>query len=136
MVVLLIFSIIIGATYTVLAIGKNSFQTGDIQILVQQEARKAIDKIAREVREASSVNLSEEYPFNIGGQKIKYEVIDGQLLKGIQGQSSTILANNINSVQFSVLGGNVVYITLIAQKNDVSGRILSATLTSQVTLRN
>jgi len=136
MIVLVIFSVIMGATYGVVNMGQTSFKTGDVQIVVQQEARKAMDKIITELREASSVNLSAEYPFTVWGNKIKYTVVNSQLQRTIQGQSSTVLANDIGNIQFSLSGGNVIYITLTTQRNTVFGHTLRANLTSQLTLRN
>lgn len=136
MIVFLIFSIILGAIYCVMTIGQSSYQTGDIQIAVQQEARKAMNKIVTELREASSVNLDSEYPFSIWGQKIKYAVVNGQLQKTVQGGSITILANNVLNIQFSLSGGDTVYIALTTQKNTFLGRTLTANLNSMVTLRN
>lgn len=136
MIVMLIFSILLGATYSVLSMSRASFQTGDIQLAVQQEARKAIDKVVKEVRESSSVDLANAYPFTIWGEKIKYEVTNNQLLREVEGQLPSVLANDVSSIQFSLFGGDIVYITLVTQKNTVFGRSLSATLNSQITLRN
>ena len=136
MIAMAIFSIILGAIYSVLSMGRTSYYTGDIQIAVQQEARKAMDKMTREIREASSVNLSDGYPFLIQTNRIKYEVNSGQLQKIIEGGSTTVLANDVGNVQFTLIGGDMVYITLTTQKNTVLGRSLSADLTSQVKLRN
>lgn len=136
MVTIFIFSILLGATYGVLSMSRTSYQTGDSQIVVQQEARKAMDKIVKEIREASSVDISAPYPFTIWGNKIKYQVSGTQLERTVEGQLPTILANNILSVQFTLFGGNTVYVTLTAQKNTIFGRPLSATLNSQITLRN
>jgi len=136
MIAMVIFSIILGAIYSVLNMGRTSYYTGDAQIAVQQEARKAMDKMTREIREASSVNLSDDYPFLIQANRIKYEVNSGQLQKIIEGGSTTVLANDVGNVQFTLIGGDIVYITLTTQKNTVLGRSLSADLTSQVKLRN
>ena len=136
MIAMAIFSIILGAIYSVLSMGRTSYYTGDIQIAVQQEARKAMGKMTREIREASSVNLSDGYPFLIQTNRIKYEVNSGQLQKIIEGGSTTVLANDVGNVQFTLIGGDIVYITLTTQKNTVLGRSLSADLTSQVKLRN
>jgi len=95
-----------------------------------------MNKVAREIREASSVDLGNAYPFSIWGENIKYEVTNDQLLREVQGQSPTVLANNVTSLQFSLFGGGMVYITLTTQKNTFLGRSLATTLSSQVTLRN
>ena len=136
MIVLAIFSTILGAIYGVLGMSQSSYQTGDIQIVVQQEARKAMGKIVTEMREASSVNLSDEYPFTISGQRIKYEVVNGQLQRTVQGGSMTILANNVANIQFTLYGSDMVRITLTTQKNTLLGRTITTNLSSQVTLRN
>lgn len=136
MITLLFFSVVLGAIYGVMTMGRSSYQTGDIQVAVQQEARKAMNKITTELREASSVNLSNEYPFTIWEQKIKYEVTDNQLQKVIEGGDTTVLANNVAKIQFTLYGGDMVYISVSTQKNTFLGRNLSANLTSQVTLRN
>ena len=93
-------------------------------------------KIVTEMREASSVNLSDEYPFTISGQRIKYEVVNGQLQRTVQGGSMTILANNVANIQFTLYGSNMVRISLTAQKNTLLGRTVTTNLASQVTLRN
>ena len=136
MIVLAIFSTILGAIYGVLSMSRSSYQTGDIQIVVQQEARKAMDKIVTELREGSSVNLSDEFPFTITGQTIKYEVVDGQLQRAVQGGATTILANNVANIQFTLYGSDMVRITLTTQKNTLLGRTITTNLSSQVTLRN
>lgn len=136
MIVMVIFSVLLGATYGVMNMSRTSFKTGDIQIVVQQEARKAMGKVTTELREASSVNLDAEYPFTLWGEKVKYVTTNGQLQKIVEDGATTVLANDVSSIQFSLLGGNVVYITLTTQRNTIFGRTLSATLTSQVALRN
>lgn len=136
MIVVVIFSTILGAIYGVMTMSRSSYQTGDVQIAVQQEARKAMSKMVTEIREANSVNLSDEYPFSIEGQKIKYEVVSEQLQRTIEGGSATILANNVGNIQFTLYGGDVVRISLTTQKNTLLGRTLTTNLTSQVTLRN
>jgi len=136
MIVLAIFSTILGAIYGVMGMSRSSFQTGDIQIVVQQEARKAMKRIVTELREASSVNLSNEFPFTISDQTIKYEVVSGQLQRTVQGGATSILANDVANIQFTLYGGDMVRITLTTQKNTLLGRAVTTNLTSQVTLRN
>ena len=136
LIVLFVFSILLGITYASLNMGHLSYQSGDIKIVVQQETRKAMNKIVTELREAHSVNMTDEYPFSIWDEKIKYEVVNNQLQKTVEGGAVTILANNVGNIQFSLSGGDVVYITMVAQKNTILGHSLSTALTSQVKLRN
>jgi len=60
------------------------------------------------------------------------------LLAGRVGQivNHAALANDVGNIQFTLLGGDVVSIALTTQKNTIFGRALTATLTSQVKLRN
>lgn len=136
MVVVFIFSIVLVATYSVLTIARTSYQTSEVKIALQQEARKAMDRIAAELREASSVNLGDEYPFTVWGERIKYEVVSGQLQRVVQGESPTVVANDVGNLQLSLFGGDMVYITLTTQKTTLFGRSVTTTLTSQVGLRN
>jgi hypothetical protein len=136
MVVLVVFSMLLGGVFMTLSLSRTSLQTGDAQITVQGEARKAIDKLSREIRQAASVNLDAAYPFNVWGEKIRYRVVNNQLIREVEGGASSVIANNISSVQFSVSGGNVVNVTVAAQKSTIFGRQLNAAVSSEVTLRN
>jgi len=63
MIVILIFSIMLGAAYSVLTMGRTSWQTGDIQIELQQEARNAMDQMVKELRESGRNTISNIYQF-------------------------------------------------------------------------
>jgi prepilin-type N-terminal cleavage/methylation domain-containing protein len=143
MVVMLIFSIILAAVYSVLTVGKASYQTGETQIIVQQEARRAMDEMVRELREASSIDpttfaegVSEDIiRFTLKTETIEY-VVNARQLQRIVSGTTTILANNIENIQFTLSGGNKVYIVLTAQKTGIFVEPANIVLTSQVVLRN
>ena len=66
MVVILIFSIIVAAIFGVLTMGRQSWQTGTTQVQLQQETRKAMDWMVKEIRPAKLISIS--------GSSIKFKV--------------------------------------------------------------
>ena len=142
--VVLIFSIISAAIFGVLTIGRQSFQIGAIQVEVQQEARKAMDRMVRELRGASSIDqgtftagVSDDIiRFTLEGQVIEFAVVSGNQLQRTAAGTTTILANNIEDIQFELFGGNVVYLTLTTRKSSIFGHPVEVVLNSQVVLRN
>lgn len=57
MVVILIFSIIVAAIFGVLTMGRQSWQTGTTQVQLQQETRKAMDRMVKELRPANLISI-------------------------------------------------------------------------------
>lgn len=58
LVAMFIFSIVLGALFTVLAAGRVSWNAGASQVDVQQEARKALDMMVKELRQTASAKIS------------------------------------------------------------------------------
>lgn len=146
--VMLIFSLITIALFTVLAVGRRSWQIGTAQIEVQQEARRAMDSMIRELRAASVIDpgtfvngVSDGViRFTAAGNTIEFALnvpnFPADQLIRTQGATSTVLANDIDDIQFTLIGGNVVYIALTTQGRAVLGHQVQAVLNSQVVLRN
>src|SRR3989338_6579992 len=69
MVVMAVFSIIVSSLFSILTIGRNSWYQGGTAVDVQQEARKAMDKMVRELRESGSQkqNLPASSPYSANG---------------------------------------------------------------------
>ena len=151
MIVLLIFSIILGSIFAVMTMGNKAWQSGNVQVEIQQETRKGMDSMLKELRQSSlgqitvaantvtfripqSVNNSGNITwcgdilYSLGGLN------DEQLLR-TQGEESRVLANNVQGLQFSASGKEIT-ITVVVEKESVSQRTLTTTLSSQVTLRN
>lgn len=65
MVVIAVFSIIIASVFSIMTIGRNAWYQGGTAIDVQQEGRKAMDKMVRELRESGSQkqNLPTSSPY-------------------------------------------------------------------------
>lgn len=128
MIVLLIFTIILGGILTVMTMGRTSWQSGNTQVVVQQEARKGIDKMVRELRQSrpdtivgvpADDNFYSAITFQIPedadgdndviddsgniewGNQISYSLggLGGQQLLRTEAGQVTVLANNIVSVQ-------------------------------------
>ena len=57
MIAALIFSLLIGVLFTVLTIGKTSFQVGDARIELQQDLRRGMDLITEELPQSGSSQL-------------------------------------------------------------------------------
>ncbi len=162
MVVIFIFSIIMAATFTVLSMGRQSWHTGSTQVELQQETRRAMDRMVRELRESASSQVN----ITGGGGIITFrlpedadgddDVLDGtgniewgnqityslggangdQVLRTTSAGSTAILANNINALSFSSISASEISIGITARKDAVPGRTMQSTLNSQVTLRN
>lgn len=162
MIVMLIFSIILGAMFAVMNMGKASWHSGDTQIQVQQEARKGMDRIVKELRQTGTStiigvpadgNLYNTITFRIPdedgidangniewGNQIAYSLggLNGQQLLRTEGEGLEVLANRVVNLQFrrQATTPNIVEITLQSQKTTIPGHLISATLNSQIRARN
>lgn len=165
LVVMAIFTIICGAIFASLSSGNVLWDTGSNQARIEQEVRKSVEKIYRELKETSSSRVT----IGGGGTSITFQVpvdsdndgdiIDdsGQVEWGVNtitylrggtnnlqlirrsGGIDTILANDISALTFTgvpAVNPTVVRISVTAQKTTLAQRSLTSTLTSQVQLRN
>ena len=143
MAVVTIFTLIFGAMFGVLTMGRKSWQIGRIQVEVQQQARIAMEAMLRELRGASSVDQSTFFGgvseniirFILGGETIEY-ALNATQLQRTAGETSTIVANDIEAVEFNLLGGDVVHVNLKARRASALGGRVGISLNSQVALRN
>ncbi len=129
MIVLLIFTIIVGAIFTVMNASRASWYSGNVQVDVQQETRKAMDSIIKELRQSSQTtisgvpndgNLYSSISFRIPsdidndgdvinasgniewGSQITYSLggLNNEQVLRASGGSTTVLANDIINLQF------------------------------------
>ena len=143
MTVAVIFLIVFTAIFLVLTMGRRSWQIGSAQVELQQEARRGMDAMIKELRQASSIDpttftddLSNNIiRFTLSGQTVQFAVNGGQLQRTPTGVTP-ILAHDIENVQFRLLGGRAIYITLSTQRTTPLGRLVNVSLNSQVYLRN
>ena len=125
MVVFTVFSIIIGAIYAVFTVGNQSWLQGAAQVDVQQEARRAMDWMIRELRESrdSGITIASggssitfEIPSNLGSTdiiwdyQVQYFLSGAQLMRTLSDKSTgvpiaidvnRVLANDVNNLQFT-----------------------------------
>ncbi|MFH0877204.1 MAG: prepilin-type N-terminal cleavage/methylation domain-containing protein [Candidatus Omnitrophota bacterium] len=157
LVVMLISTVVIGALMITMSAGRTSWYSGDTQISVQQELRKALGQISDDLRlssesqisvlangipyNATSFNVSQGVlstgAINWSANPIVYALASGQIMR-TQGASVRVVANNITSMIFvrQTASSDVVRINLTAQKATPFGHILNATVASAVFLRN
>lgn len=157
-----IFSVILIAIFSALATARTSWKSGESQISAQQEARKGLNKMIRELRQArvstitgvpadgnnySSITFQMPTAISISGttwsSNIQY-LIGGlnssQLLRAKDG-TQTVLANNISTVSFSrnTSTPDMIRISVTVQKNTFPGLSIiqsDISLSSEVKLRN
>lgn len=160
-IVVAVFSILVGALFSGITSSRSSFQDSGYQIDRQQDARRAIDRIAWELKKSSpsweinsnfynaSINVAGDQldfyipVFNETNQITQLKAVryymnptnSSQLLRK-EGSSTTVVANNINNVVaqkpfFSTSDNVIIDIKIPVIKNNAS-----FTLTTQANLRN
>jgi len=162
MVVMFLFSIILTAIFSVLATGRISFSSADSQLTVQQEARRGLNVMIKELRQAgvstigglpadgvsrASITFKIPTAIALGGitwsGDIQYSLggLNGRQLLRTESTNQRVLANNVLTLNFSRgnITPDIVNITIIVQKNTFPGfsaRQSNITLTSRVKVRN
>lgn len=164
MVTVLIFSLIFAALFMILTGDQASWYTGDVQIELNQEIRKALLTINRELRQTRSSVISgvpadgNDYnsitfrvPEDIDGDgdvisatgsmewsdDINYSLNANNQIVRLTTSGSSILANNISVLQFSRPDPDIIEIGIKAQKTTVLGRTLETwTVVSSLKMRN
>ncbi|MGE5279580.1 MAG: prepilin-type N-terminal cleavage/methylation domain-containing protein [Deltaproteobacteria bacterium] len=156
MVVVLLTSVVMSALFMVMSSGRSAWFEADTQVAVQQELRKAMREMTRELSMsgASQVSVADDssidtsISFNIsngstagGGINwigpINYSVSAGQLLR-INGSDTRVLANNVSSLAFlrASSPSRLLHINATVAKNTVGGRTINVTHEAAVFLRN
>lgn len=159
-----IFSLIFGVIFSTMNQGLVSWRIADVNIEVQQDLRRALMAMERQLRQTRSSQVS------IAANDIYYATITFKVPQDTDGDGDAIdasgniewsgnityslnadsqlvrtdalgnmaLANNITNLQFRRLSGNpaVIQMALTAQKTTVSGRTASASADLQVRMRN
>ena len=162
MIALFIFSIILAAIFSALAVARTSWKSGGSQVTVQQEARKGLNSMIKELRQAGlssiagvpadGVNytyITFQIPVSItaGGTtwstNIQYAVggLNNTQLIRTQDGTQRVLANNLSSLTFSrsVAEPDVINISIAVQKDTFPGISViqsDITINSEVQVRN
>ena len=138
----LIFSIFIIGVYSVLEVGNFTVNRDMGMLELQQQARAAVEAIANEAREASYAGVSGTGNGILAintplGNNIQFYLNGNQCIRlSPDGITTKVLANNINSLVFSLSDANkVLTIQIVAQKT-VDRRTLNFPFMTKVRLRN
>ncbi len=164
LVTVIIFAFILGICYTLLISGSDSWETNSARVELQQELRKAMDWITQDLRQAGSASITNvpadgaaytSITFRkaagvSGGNLVwdtsttRYFLTGTQLQRQVGALTASVIAQNIQSVQFSrqASTSNIVTVSLQAEKKTPRGKNLSgkaavqASMTLQIYLRN
>lgn len=159
MIAIFIFLLIAAVMFTILATGRNAWQIGDAQILLQQELRKAMDGIVEELRQSGPTRIDipavvgepynevtfqipEDVTFGyvVWGEEIQYLLggLNGRQLLRRSGGEERVLANDIISLEFSrqPTSPDIVDVALEVDKETIRGTRIDNNLNFQVKLRN
>jgi len=160
MVGMAVLLLLLGGIYAVMAAGQQSYYIGDSRIQVQQEARRALDGLARELRAASAATVvfndgnanglldpGDSLVFNTvtgmaGGAPtlstpIQYTVggLNNQMLQRTQDGATRVTANDVQ--QFSIVAtASMATLGITTQRTALPGQILNEQIQSQVAFRN
>ncbi|MFC1709111.1 type II secretion system protein J [Candidatus Omnitrophota bacterium] len=161
LVAVFVFMLLSGLTFTILATGKKAWHIEDASVELQQELRKAMTAMVKDIRQSSSTVIIGVPPTGSWSNSITYRIPAGvnygyivwepqtqfvlgglggrQLIKSqIGGAASEVVANNINSLQIrrQFFTRDIVEIVLGADKTTVRGTQINNTLSFQAKLRN
>lgn len=161
LVTVMIFSIILGASYMVLLSGSDSWEVNRVRVELQQESRKAIDWMSQEMRETGSAAITNvpadgnwyttitfSLPSGVSGGSIVWSgdtiqyVLGGtnsnQLQRVATGVATKIIASNIQTLQFrrQSTSSNIVEVSVLARKNTLKGTQIDVNLDFKIRLRN
>lgn len=163
MVTVLIFSLIFAAVFMLLTGGQASWYTGDVQIELTQEIRKALLTVDKELRQTASSVISDvpadgDYYISITFRIPKDIDDDGDVISAIGTMEwsdninyslnannqiirtyplgISVLANNISVLRFRRPEPDIIEIYITAQKTTILGRNLQTSIMSSLKLRN
>ena len=157
-VTIAIFSLIAAGIYATMVAGDNSWNLNSIQIEVQQELRKAMSGMKDDLMQSGSTAIN-DVPADgtwytsitfyrsdgVSGGKILWNsdttqfLLSGNQLQSIEGSTTKVIAQNIQSLQFRRLTSapEMVEVTLQAQKSGLKGGgAVTDSLDFKVKLRN
>lgn len=143
LVAVLLLSIILIGVYGVMTTGNNIFTRNIAMLDMEQQTRNAIDRIVREVRQASSQTITTNFngttndrimftiPTAVG---IQYYLSGTNLVREFPSGTIKIVASNINFLKFT-LTGSLLQIQVQASQT-ISGATTIFPLIEKVRLRN
>ena len=162
LVTVIIFAFILGICYALLISGSDSWEANSARVELQQELRKATDWITQDLRQAGSASITNvpadgatytsitfRKAAGVSGGNLVWDTdttryfLGGtgstQLQKQVGAQTASVIAQDIQTLQFSRQAGtsNIVNVSLQAQKKTPRGKNLTGKtpITANVTLK-
>ena len=159
-VTVFIFAMILSGVYATLAVGDDSWQTNKTKIELQQEARKAMEYMINDLRQAGDASITNVPANNTWYSTITFKIPSGVssgsitwnnnsivLAKGGTGNSQLIrtyagnpkiLAQNLQSIQFrrQSTSPDILEVSIQEQGVTAKNRTLTYTLNFSLQLRN
>ncbi len=160
LVVMFIFSLMMGGIFTASAAGQDVWHTNKARVEVQQDLRKAMGWIKEDLRQAGPSSIVDvpadgvEYsqitfkrPSGVSGGSIVWEanaieydqdVTDSTLLERVVGASEQIIATNIKSISFKreISTPYLVEVAIVGEKGSLTGKRITYAVDFEVQLRN
>ena len=144
MVTVVLFSFIVAASVTVFAAGNSTWNNYEASIATQREARNALTMLTKDLREASSISITQDsssatLSFSrpvIGSVTYTWSAAGGTPKKIIrQNQSVTrIVAQDISNLAFTDNGSNIV-VNITSSKVAVNGPTCTFNVKEKVAIR-
>ena len=160
LVTIFIFSFVIASLYTTIIVGNSSWENNKVTIQMHQNLRLAMEKMKYDLQQASNSSISDvpadstwynwitfKIPSGITSGSVTWDPNSIRYIKGgtdntqllkVYNAVTTILANDISSVQFrrQNASSNILEVVLTSQKQVIQGQLLQNQLTFEVKLRN
>jgi len=157
-----VLAILIVALFLVLSIGQRSWLSADASIQLRQEIARAIVVMGQELNETSPAKINitlnnsspsitfkvpqdtngDGYPVTAAGDiewspNITYSLnASHQIQRQVSGGATSIIANNIASLQFTRILNEVIQINVTASKTSNIGRLVQDSGQVTIKLRN
>jgi len=138
--------LLVGSFYAIFLVSGSASATGLTAIEVSENARIGMDRMIRELRNATqstiSIPASGQITFQVpgNGNVIQYALggATGTELRRTQNGTTTVLCNNAQSLQFSPapFSGRVITMALRVQKTAASRQVVGKSFSGRVRVRN
>lgn len=120
MVVVVILGLIVLGLVTFFTGGTKSWVAGQSQLKAQREARQAMDRMVREIREGNSFTISTDnksitisYPTSFGKSSVTYSLSSTTISR-----DGSPVINNVKTLEFTPTGSSKVHIILEVDVDD------------------
>ena len=139
-----IFAMLVGALYSVFSVGNAAWVKYDCSIATQRQARQALSQMTKELREASSISITQTtdnatisfYRSGVGSISYIWNATGTNAKRILRSYSAipTIVAEDISALAFTD-HSNAVTIELTSAKQAPTGGTLEFSLKEKVALR-